>query len=220
MFALIFWRASATDGRKCRDSLHRPAGNDAAFSLSFNADKTSLEAGLSFIKYTVLFVGIIWALSPVFQTLTSTFSDDTMWALTVFFSFLHVALFDYIHAPHSSKYVCRYAPLYQRSPQGWACAQVFRGNISECCHVCCCVVGIATSHKPARTGVNGAGSVTVWAVSPSSAGLQSECTAVSPPVLAPGTAELCRTSSSGTRQLAEPCLLLSIASCWCSCLTC
>jgi len=75
------------------------------------ADETSLEAGISFTKYTVLFVGIIWALSPVLQTLTSTYSDDTMWALTIFFSFLHVALFDYMHAPHSSKYVQKNASM-------------------------------------------------------------------------------------------------------------
>jgi phosphatidylinositol glycan class C protein len=43
----------------------------------------------------VLFAGALLGCSPVLRTLTLTYSDDTIWALTLLFLTVHVFVHDY-----------------------------------------------------------------------------------------------------------------------------
>jgi len=47
------------------------------------------------VKRMLLLTGTLFAFSPVLQTLTKTYSHDTIWALTFLFSAIHLALHDY-----------------------------------------------------------------------------------------------------------------------------
>jgi hypothetical protein len=56
------------------------------------------------IKRLFLFVSILLALSPVLKTLTSSFSSNTIYALTIIFCALHLFFYDYsyVNTPQST----------------------------------------------------------------------------------------------------------------------
>ena len=55
----------------------------------------SLKAAAEAAWQGIIFFVALLAVSPVLQTLTQSFSDDTMWALTMLFSAVHIIFYDY-----------------------------------------------------------------------------------------------------------------------------
>lgn len=68
------------------------------------AEHSMQRSILRLFKYTAVFLGVLFALSPVLRTLTSSYSNDTMWALTIGFAGMHVLLHDYAHPPNTPQY--------------------------------------------------------------------------------------------------------------------
>ncbi|CEM13808.1 unnamed protein product [Vitrella brassicaformis CCMP3155] len=55
------------------------------------------------LRSAVNIVGFLWMLSPVLQTLTQTYSSDTLYTLTTMFLLLHLAFYDYHFVYGSNK---------------------------------------------------------------------------------------------------------------------
>eukprot|EP01068_Selenidium_serpulae_P017674 Selendium_serpulae@DN6395_c1_g2_i6.p1 len=53
-------------------------------------------------RFAVVSLGFLWMLTPVLQTLTKAFSDDTVFALTTIFLLFHVLFYDYTYTQRSS----------------------------------------------------------------------------------------------------------------------
>lgn len=72
---------------------------DRSHHLSLSLSALSLhqlrERGASVVKRGALFVGGLLALSPVLRTLTAAYSSDTIWALAIVLSAVHLATHDY-----------------------------------------------------------------------------------------------------------------------------
>mmetsp|Transcript_19512 Transcript_19512/g.33497 ORF Transcript_19512/g.33497 Transcript_19512/m.33497 type:complete len:283 (-) Transcript_19512:304-1152(-) len=70
--------------------------------ISDPSPSSFIASSLSPSLFTVFFFLIVYGISPVLRTLTVSFSDDTVWALTSIFLLLNVFFFDYAHAGSSS----------------------------------------------------------------------------------------------------------------------
>eukprot|EP01138_Halocafeteria_seosinensis_P005347 gb/GECG01005466.1/.p1 GENE.gb/GECG01005466.1/~~gb/GECG01005466.1/.p1 ORF type:complete len:355 (+),score=31.20 gb/GECG01005466.1/:1-1065(+) len=55
----------------------------------------SFEGAVEAAWQGIIFLAALIVVSPVLQTLTQSFSDDTMWALTILFSAIHMIFHDY-----------------------------------------------------------------------------------------------------------------------------
>jgi hypothetical protein len=47
------------------------------------------------IKYAVIFLGVLFAMAPILQTLTQSYSSDTIWAQTILLSAMHICFHQY-----------------------------------------------------------------------------------------------------------------------------
>lgn len=47
------------------------------------------------LKYTAIFLGVLFALAPILQTLTQSYSNDTIWAQAILLAALHVCFHNY-----------------------------------------------------------------------------------------------------------------------------
>ncbi|CAN0442371.1 unnamed protein product [Ectocarpus sp. 12 AP-2014] len=85
-----------------------PLGNDegartaAGLADGDGLDDLSLSSVSSTLASFFLFLAILRIMAPVLRTLTVSYSDDTIYALAVTLSFLHLAFHDYSYANTSS----------------------------------------------------------------------------------------------------------------------
>lgn len=61
------------------------------------------ELFVSNLSSLIVLVGVLLALSPVLATLTNSFSDDTIWVLTILLMLIHVVFHDYGYIIGSSE---------------------------------------------------------------------------------------------------------------------
>lgn len=64
-------------------------------SLRVCASEFVVDFFLVILKACLGLVSVLLTLSPVLITLTKTYSEDTIWALAISLSAVHLAMFDY-----------------------------------------------------------------------------------------------------------------------------
>jgi phosphatidylinositol glycan class C protein len=47
------------------------------------------------LKYAAIFLAVLFALSPILQTLTQSYSNDTIWAQTILLAAMHICFHNY-----------------------------------------------------------------------------------------------------------------------------
>ena len=67
-------------------------------------DEPGASSNFVWIKQMLVLILMLILLSPVFQTLTVTYSDDTIWALAIISMFVHILAtdYDYLNGYHST----------------------------------------------------------------------------------------------------------------------
>ncbi|RYG50693.1 hypothetical protein EON67_04805 [archaeon] len=71
------------------------------------------------VKYTCIFLAVVFALAPILQTLTQSYCNDTIWAQTIMLSAIHICFHEYHATTSTSAYVVSPARVCQA-----ACASV------------------------------------------------------------------------------------------------
>eukprot|EP00474_Spongospora_subterranea_P001691 CRZ02149.1 hypothetical protein [Spongospora subterranea] len=105
IFLSVFWtvlrRTFSADFLVALDVFLILFGSALKIALDSNFDARSINIGDGFGKLLDLFkfLGILLGLSPVLMTLTSAYSDDTIWALNLVLCTTHVFLHDYTFTP-------------------------------------------------------------------------------------------------------------------------
>ena len=90
------------------------------------------------MKSLVLFLICLRIIAPILQTLTSSYSDDTINALVIIFSTIHLVFHDYAYVNNTKEnFSGEEESLLVLSLTSWSLLSHLRECESQCCHVYC-----------------------------------------------------------------------------------